>query len=409
MPVPRPEEVAVITVSDGGFLDHWESVMVQLRWAESHDLFNFTMAEPVPSPKSFAALRFAPGAIVNITLAGRQALYGPITLRQSAMTEEGHMVQLMGKSFTWQLAKSSVVLKWANNGNFDGQNLFQIASTIAAQTGVTVRMIGDVDLTPFRICEAPPGVPAWDFIEQLARSRQTVLGVNESGELLLIGPHGDDFGDDFVEGGNIRKINVVIMNETIYKGYFAIGQDGGSDGAWGDSTAQIEVGPIDGSDPLRSWLETPEEHPDARYGVGERAKFEQRIHEGTFIEATITVQGWLQRDGSLWAKGKTYSVNAPSHLLNHTSLAAKTVTFTQDNEGGSLTTLELVVPSLLNGPLLRTDLPIAPPPADNAPLPIVPPVTPGAPGSPPGPGAIGSSPPPAGTVEIGPPVVTGGE
>jgi prophage tail gpP-like protein len=51
---------------------------------------------------------------------------------------------------------------------------------------------------------------------------------------------------------------------------------------------------------------------------------------------------------TLWEEGKEYPVKSPMAMLNQT-LKVQTVTFTQDNQSGTQTTLLLVLPGLLKG------------------------------------------------------------
>src|SRR5262249_7693025 len=147
------------------------------------------------------------GDLARIRLAGILAMEGPVITRQSAMDAERHGVQIIGKSLSWQLVKSSVAPK---DANFDGMNLEQITRKIAAAVAVGVGIVGTPDPTPFRIAQASAGEVAIDFIEHLARDRGTVIGSDSVGDLLLIGLHKDTDDDDwFIEGKNIKSINVV--------------------------------------------------------------------------------------------------------------------------------------------------------------------------------------------------------
>ena len=62
------------------------------------------------------------------------------------------------------------------------------------------------------------------------------------------------------------------------------------------------------------------------------------------------MQGWLKDGSSLWHAGEDYSVYSPMAMLNN-NLTAQNVTFSQDNNGGSITTLDLVSPNLLRSSL----------------------------------------------------------
>jgi prophage tail gpP-like protein len=82
--------------------------------------------------------------------------------------------------------------------------------------------------------------------------------------------------------------------------------------------------------------------------VALRAETEQQWAEGTQIQATIVVYGWFAPNGELWEPGKTVTVQSPMAMLNNIVLSIRTATFTQDDASGTLTTLDLVNPELLN-------------------------------------------------------------
>jgi prophage tail gpP-like protein len=64
----------------------------------------------------------------------------------------------------------------------------------------------------------------------------------------------------------------------------------------------------------------------------------------------VTVHGWLRPSGGLWDRNQTVFVTSPMLIMNQEPLITKVVTFTQDNETGARTTLELCNPSAL-GPI----------------------------------------------------------
>jgi prophage tail gpP-like protein len=82
--------------------------------------------------------------------------------------------------------------------------------------------------------------------------------------------------------------------------------------------------------------------------VDRRNETEATWGVGTYIEATIVVYGWFKPGThDLWRPGEKVFVNSPMAMLNQ-DLSLRSVTFTQDSESGTRTTLDLVAPWLLN-------------------------------------------------------------
>jgi prophage tail gpP-like protein len=352
--LPSDAETAII--STGSFTwRNWETVMVQHRYMEAFPVFEFSAVEPATEPATQAQLLFNVGQLIKITLGGQPAISGIISIRQSAMDGERHGLQLIGKGWTWQMAKSSIRGQGSSfTYDFSGQNIVQIAQTICAETGVTCYAVGNVDLSPFPSLVTSPGEPAFDFLERIARQRQTIIGSDPFGGLTLNGPQPLPQGADLrlSKTGNIKKINVVISNETVFANYWSVGQMTGSDSLNGEAAAQLFAGPVSGPDASVSHLVAPMEDPGNQGDVQKRAAFEALIHNSTEIKITIGVNGWLQPSGILWQAGAQYVVDAPDHLptqWNKQPYAAQVVTFQQDDENGTTTTLELVLPQLLGG------------------------------------------------------------
>jgi hypothetical protein len=128
-----------------------------------------------------------------------------------------------------------------------------------------------------------------------------------------------------------------------------------------NGTAASELhGDADGTAPVDSLQITPSENPvKTNEECKMRADNEKIWHEGTIIEATVTVQGWLMPGGGLWHAGDKVNVMSPMAMLAD-QLKIMTVTYTQDNNSGTLTTLDLVMPELLRDQRLRISLPMWP-------------------------------------------------
>ena len=64
---------------------------------------------------------------------------------------------------------------------------------------------------------------------------------------------------------------------------------------------------------------------------------------GTKIVANIIVYGWTFDGHQLWAPGMNVMVDTPMAMLNM-MMKVRTVTFEQNNQSGTTTTLEVVAP-----------------------------------------------------------------
>jgi prophage tail gpP-like protein len=337
-------EQAVLRVAGIDFQD-WETVWVQLRWAEDSSYFRFTAAERDTPPGMFAKLQFVPGDDCVIILGGTEVIHGKIETRQVAFDGTNHSIELQGKSYTAWPARSSVNSK---TGNFDNMNFFQVATKVLSQFPIGVKVIGSLNPLPFDKLQNQPGEQVWDFLERIARPRGIVLGSDSFGNFLLIGDHSMPVvNTELIEGQNIKKMQYLIHKSFMYSEYKVIGQAAASDDNSGTQASQLE-GSYGGSGYLNSILITPAEQPVKSVAeIMDRAKNEAKWHEGTKLEAHVTVQGWYRSESNLWWPGEDVYINSPMCPLDMT-MKIKSATYEQSSSRGTETTLEFAMPWLLN-------------------------------------------------------------
>lgn len=339
---PLAEDCTLI-VNNQQFSD-WETVWVQHRWTDSFAYFKFTAAERTPLPANWTLLQFKPGDACTIQLAGQLALTGYIVERQTQYDANTHSVQLIGKSTTFWGYKSSVDTPTLS---FDNKTFEQIAREVLAKYPGQVTVVGTLNALPFDKCSAQIGESCWDFLERLARPRGIVLGSDYKGDYVLIGQHTYPIIVELTEGVNIKACNCIISHDVFFENYEVRAQKAGNNQDFGPSANQLTCG-VPGTASAYSKLITPAEQPVKTQGeVCDRAYNEAKWHQGEIIQATVVVYGWTADGTNLWQAGSDVFVNSPMAMLNM-ALKIQTVTFTQDDRGGTLTTLDLVAPWLLN-------------------------------------------------------------
>jgi prophage tail gpP-like protein len=365
---PNPYEIAEIRTKFGIFKD-WQSVWVQHRWADGWALFRFTAAEFSPMPIQWSGLRFLPGDTVDIYLGGAPALLnGLIVDRQVGYDGASHAVELSGRSTSWKLVESSIDQP---PGSFDGRSFVDIATQVLAPYGAAPKIIGSPNSRPFTNVQNQKGEKIWDFLENLARPRGIVLGSDYQGNFLIIGDHAFVPSGDLVEGQNILKLQCTISIRNMYGIYGVSSQSQNADdqapGQANEQEAHVDGQHPDAPKNILSPSPVPTKTLDE---LQEMAHNEAKWSDGTFIEATITTTGWFKpRTTSLWQAGDIVNVYSPMAPLN-TPMKIRNVTFTQDRQSGTLTTLDLVIPWLLNDKITGVTGLIPPPgtPAAESPL-----------------------------------------
>jgi prophage tail gpP-like protein len=380
--VSNGQEIATLIVEGLKFED-WESVYVQHRWGEAFAHFKFTAAEREEGG-DWRALRFAPGQFCEIQLAGVPAIKtGVITTRQVAYNAKQHMVQLIGKTRTAWGYKSSVD---KTDGNFDGKSFKEIAEEVLKPYG-KIKIIGTLNPRKFKKCQSNPGETIWDFLERIARPRGIILGSDHEGNFLLIGDHTGNVIWNLIEGENIKACQCIVQIDDKFLRYDVTSQGSGGDEGSGPKKSEQRASAPSKLRLPQSMLITPAEQPteDGDGELQEHADNEAIWHEGTIVTANITVQGWLRAGNDIWRAGDNVAVYSPMALLNNQTMKIQNATFTQDNQNGTQTMLELVVPWLFHD---KNNYNIgAAPPAKSQPVPrpvpsVPAPPTPSAPSEP---------------------------
>jgi prophage tail gpP-like protein len=350
-PGAKLDEIATLVIN-GMYYSDWETVWVQHRWHDPYNYFRFTCAERDPIPGLWDRVQFKPPDPCAIYLAGRLALTGIILVRQVAYEAESHGVSLQGKGKAWELT-GSITPEEGDGGNFKG-DLISIVQQVLRPTSVRIgEIIGTISGIPFNPPEGVhfnQGETRWAFLERLSRDRNVDLSNNKNGDLVLVGPHGPRVSAVLIEGVNIYSAQVVINGEDAYSYVFVTGQRPPDDQTNGPAASELRSKAVPpGTMPESRPLLVPIEHPvKTQPEVDLRAAKEARW-TGTRIDADIVVYGWLDPSGELWRVGTEVEINSPMipmgiGLSDQTLLTIETATFTQDENGGTRTSLHLIEP-----------------------------------------------------------------
>lgn len=342
--MPRPNEVAILKINGQNYED-WTSVLVQVENFSYFPKFQVELTEfdETPSARLTRTLKIVPGDLVEVTLAGYLVATGFVIERHAALDGNNHAVRVVGAGSSHLTTKSSV---WTQSGSFDNKSIEQFTREMLKPTGVGLKLIGNVDPTPFENIHVQPGEIIASAIDRYAKMRKTIVGSTEFGELALIGDHSATVADYLIEGENILSVNCAIRDENVYNRYIALGQQFGNDQHHGDK-ANKQVAEQNGAGKPGMVHVEPAPIADSQHGIDQLAKMTKIMLEGTKIEAHVTVQGWLRENFELYRAGAYYWVQSPSMALNQL-LGCKAITYQQD-ASGTKTTLIMVDPAHMNG------------------------------------------------------------
>lgn len=349
------KDIAKLTVNGMDFTD-WETVLVRHAFMEN-PLFScrFTCSEGMPLAKNWAALRIRPGDYCTVTLGGILAFSGKVQIRQVFYDGRRHHIEIQCANNV-DLYTSTFVTK---TGEHKDKTLEQIVRAAVAKLGMNFKVEGG-ELPKIRIPRASisPGESYYDFLEMLVRhfganGHPILLTSNPQGDLVaVVGPGGDS--DTLVEGIDILEGREMIFNPEMSSNASVVQSQGtGSDQK---HAAQVthqphHVGKMTASGRAAPPAVVISELPTSdKQMLKGRDDSERGWQTADQITAFITVRGWMRKNGDLWRVTKDGTVNirvvSPMLILKgDENLHIHAVTFTQSNETGTRTVLELRNPN----------------------------------------------------------------
>jgi prophage tail gpP-like protein len=344
----KPSEIAVLSVAGQDYKD-WETVMVRAQRQSPMRTCRFTCSEGVPLAKNWAGLQIKPGDPCSVTLGGQLAMTGTVYLRQVYDDAHRHHIEIGGVSRSGIISTTS-----ATHPTFEWKNtdLRTYINDLLKPVGVPLVIKGAMSSYKFPRINLAPGTTIWEAIDRQSRPFGIEYTSDAQGALVALCGPGEAGGAEFIEGDNILIGREIIYNESIYKSG-AFSQAPGDNSKWGADVASVPYGKEtrqamavfagSGNLPMRY---IPSEVPafDIKNVLTGRADMERSFNESDQVTVICTVYGWFERGGALYDAWKTYPVNSPMLMMHGESIPAFSVTFTQDNESGTRTTVELKNP-----------------------------------------------------------------
>lgn len=348
--MPNPDFVAELRCN-GQKYTGWTSLTVKRQYGDNAvTAFQFAATESVPAQGSGSAtgIRCQPGDAVKVYLAGIKVVDGYVTDRQTAYDANSHDVVIAGMSKTVDLAAGSMPLK---RGSLHGYTFQQATNLALSGTGVSlvVKNTGPTFGKPFNSLNIDPGETRFQFIDKLARMRGLFLTDDADGNLVCnAGNPTGQAGADLAEGVNILRARATLSDQSAWSTLSMYGQntDPNADGPPRAVSATATGGPSRADRQRVCTAEHPCDSEDAKVRLGlevARSLWPQ-------VECTIVVVGWKRPDGSLWDVLGTVNVKSRKLFPNASgslTLGVQSVTFSKNNEEGTLTELVLVRPEAL--------------------------------------------------------------
>ncbi len=345
--MPNPNEVATLTTG-GETFSNWKTVMVRRDFGAPSSEFSFSSVEPGSAGKGWAGMRFKPFDPVQVKLAGIQVIEGSVTTRSTSMDAQGHEIMIQGRSRVCSIVDSSVPIK---PGTFSGQTYEQVARGLLAPHGIglVVRNPPPIFTKPFKSLVPQYGETFEEMLGRMAAMRG-VFHVDDAQGNLVVGQGNPSAAPvaTLQEGVNIKSISCRLDNQNAWSVMSTIGQNVGDD--YNHPPRDYSGSSVDATvpDTRKKIMMAP--HPGDSDEMTAHTNHARAVATWNIVQCTIIVQGWLRPDSKLWDTCDNVSVKSPSAFPNEDgfqTLGIQSVTFSQDNDNGTTTTLTCVLPNAL--------------------------------------------------------------
>ncbi len=350
---PPPLQWAEISVGGKRF-NTWTSISVSREITKMATEFDLGVTEAEAGalfPSSEEVWQIPVFSPCEIRLRGELVLTGYVDVAYPSYTGRTKTVRIVGRSKTCDLVDCSSELPT----EFRASTLSAIARAVCAPFGIQVvdqAPIGE----PFPLAAMEPTETAFQFIERLCRLRGVLATDDPQGRLVLTRAGDKKAAGALWQGDNILACRVRHNVSKRFSKYLFKGQAPTSAAVSYPGLAGEPEGPLQqpNGGAQTAVLGTATDPNVPRYrprifvaeqaltgaGARERALWQASHAAGQSTKALITVRGWQQEDGRLWAINEVIPVLSPWARLDH-DLLISGVTFTIDSEEGRVTELEL--------------------------------------------------------------------
>jgi prophage tail gpP-like protein len=343
----------------------WEQIQATAEFGTFRD-FAFLATEAVStsggkSSPNWSTLQIRPGDPCTIKFANHKFLNGQVTCRTATYGAMNHNVLLSGRSKAATITLAAANMKDLGGGQFRGQTWKAIAERVLKNfqgIGLTIRGKNEYMDIPFEDAQVIPGETCFQFLARLANVKVLTLTDDDDGDLVAIASIEEAesaSGGDLIEGKNIQSASARIENTTLFPKQIHVSQRNGTDKIWGKAACQGAAhATSDSVTGYKPYIHLAD-HPQTSAECVGRTNYEGIWNFNDNIAVDIVVYGWQRGGGGdLWKVADKVRVYSPMLMLDK-SLSIQRVTFTQDNDQGSLAHLHLV------SRLSRSQSPLTPP------------------------------------------------
>lgn len=321
----------------GQQFDGWTSVSVSKGIKNPAAAFSLEYAKRSDQP--FTPPSIPTGAACEVLIGGETVITGFVDATNPAFDAASRSLRVEGRDKAADLVDCSALNA---PGTWKARTLIQIAADLVGPFGIAVSARADVGAA-FKSFAVQQGETVWEALERLARFRGLLAVSTPAGAVEFIQPGQRRAAFSLVQGQQLLSATAGHDARDRFSRYILKGQSAGDDEVNGAAAASPSAEATDAAiTRYRPMLIVAEEQATLA-SLRARAGWEASVRAAVGERVDLTVQGWRDPAGAIWAADLVVPVTAPWIDVDGDLLIAD-VTFNLDNDGGSTTSLTCTPP-----------------------------------------------------------------
>lgn len=248
-----------------------------------------------------------PGDHVEVFIGKDKVIHGNVDEASPSFSAESHELTVRGRDKTADLVDTSLEL---SPDQFKGLKLDALVRKFIEPYSLELRVQVDVG-EPFDTFKVQPGEAPFEAISRACRSRAILPTSDEEGRLVLTRAGKAKASEALIQGENILSASGVFDHSDRFSRYRVKGQERGTDDFSGKDAGQVFAESFDSSvKRFRPLVIIAGGTPEPK-AIRDRAKWEASVRAGRSSRIDVTVQGFRQRDRTLWRENSETRVVSP--------------------------------------------------------------------------------------------------
>ena len=315
----------LVYLENGKVFTAWESLSIEKNLGSLAHQFSMSVNDSFNSGNQEMPLK--PGVKVSVFIGDTRVLTGRIEKLSAQFTPDDRSIRISGRSLSGDLVDCSVT----GDMEYAGLTIEEIAKKLVAPFGLKVFL--SVTLPgPVERLAIKPGETVFTALDRLARIQGFTWVTTREGNIRLTQAGRFRANTELQQSFNIKTAGVEFDDTDRFSQYEVKGQSSGTDEFFGTSATEIQAQARDaGVKRFRPLVVVAEANLDGENAVT-RAGWEASTRAGKAAAVACEVDGWRQRDGSLWDINQVTRFKCPFLGIDRDLLIAGVV-HEIDNQG----------------------------------------------------------------------------